>query len=83
MLLNLEDLWLETRPQNVPGTGADCPNWRRRAQPALEQLGALPAAAELLALLARAGGLGRPGSGAAERPGAQPGPGRAAGGGSG
>ncbi|GIW70832.1 MAG: 4-alpha-glucanotransferase [Planctomycetota bacterium] len=56
VLLNLEDLWLETRPQNVPGTGAECPNWRRRAQPALEQLGALPAAAELLALLARARG---------------------------
>lgn len=30
-LLALEDLWLEDRPQNVPGTGPDQrPNWRRR-----------------------------------------------------
>ena len=30
VLLNLEDLWLETRPQNVPGTTAERrPNWRR------------------------------------------------------
>lgn len=31
LLINLEDLWLETRPQNVPGTSAERPNWRRRA----------------------------------------------------
>ena len=29
-LINLEDLWLEPRPQNVPGTPAG-ENWRRRA----------------------------------------------------
>lgn len=29
--VNLEDLWLETRPQNVPGTTQEQePNWRRR-----------------------------------------------------
>lgn len=29
-LVNLEDLWLEDRPQNVPGTTAETrPNWRR------------------------------------------------------
>ena len=32
LLINLEDLWLETEPQNVPGTGPDeRPNWRHRA----------------------------------------------------
>jgi 4-alpha-glucanotransferase len=31
VLVNLEDLWLEPRPQNVPGTGPERPNWRRRA----------------------------------------------------
>ncbi|MEZ5963130.1 MAG: 1,4-alpha-glucan branching protein GlgB [Planctomycetota bacterium] len=30
VLLNLEDLWLELRPQNVPGTWRQLPNWRRR-----------------------------------------------------
>jgi 4-alpha-glucanotransferase len=29
-LVNLEDLWGETRPQNVPGTLDEYPNWRRR-----------------------------------------------------
>jgi 4-alpha-glucanotransferase len=29
VLLTLEDLWLEERPQNVPGT-VGAPNWRRR-----------------------------------------------------
>lgn len=31
MLVNLEDLWLETEPQNVPGTvGPPWSNWRRK-----------------------------------------------------
>jgi 4-alpha-glucanotransferase len=29
-LVNLEDLWGERRPQNVPGTSTEYPNWRRR-----------------------------------------------------
>lgn len=36
VVANLEDLWQETRPQNVPGTVDEYPNWRRRARPALE-----------------------------------------------
>jgi len=31
VLATLEDLWLEDRPQNVPGTHTERPNWRRRA----------------------------------------------------
>jgi len=32
IVVNLEDLWLERRPQNVPGTGLGRPNWRRKAR---------------------------------------------------
>jgi 4-alpha-glucanotransferase len=38
VLVNLEDLWLETRPQNFPGTGQELPNWRRKARVALDAL---------------------------------------------
>ena len=31
VLINLEDLWLETRPQNIPSTGPERPNWKRKA----------------------------------------------------
>ena len=30
VLVNLEDLWQETKPQNVPATTTQRPNWRRR-----------------------------------------------------
>jgi len=37
-LINLEDLWLENEPQNVPGTIiATRPNWRRKTRYALEE----------------------------------------------
>ncbi len=42
VLCNLEDLWLETKPQNVPGTWRECPNWRRRAKLSLEAMQADP-----------------------------------------
>lgn len=29
-LVNLEDLWGETQPQNLPGTGGERANWRRK-----------------------------------------------------
>jgi 4-alpha-glucanotransferase len=32
MLVNLEDIWLEERPQNLPGTTDEHPNWRRPAR---------------------------------------------------
>ncbi|MGH2556632.1 MAG: 4-alpha-glucanotransferase, partial [Actinomycetota bacterium] len=37
LLVNLEDLWLEERPQNVPGTTDQYPNWRRAARYSFEQ----------------------------------------------
>jgi 4-alpha-glucanotransferase len=37
LLINLEDLWLEARPQNTPGTWDERPNWRRKASLAFEE----------------------------------------------
>ena len=48
LLVNLEDLWLETEPQNVPGTWDQRPNWQRRARMALEQIAADGAINEIL-----------------------------------
>lgn len=38
VLINVEDLWLETEPQNVPGTmGPDWPNWRRKLRRTIDE----------------------------------------------
>ncbi|MFL6258549.1 MAG: 4-alpha-glucanotransferase [Thermoanaerobaculia bacterium] len=37
VLVNLEDLWQETEPQNVPGTHDERPNWRRKARFSFEE----------------------------------------------
>ena len=36
VLVNLEDLWGEMAPQNVPGTNLERPNWQRKARYSLE-----------------------------------------------
>lgn len=41
LLINLEDLWLETRPQNTPGTWLERPNWCRKACYTFEQIAQL------------------------------------------
>ena len=38
VLVNLEDLWKETRPQNVPATQKERPNWRRRMKLSIEEI---------------------------------------------
>ena len=38
VMVTLEDLWGEEEPQNVPGTGPERPNWRRRARKSLAEL---------------------------------------------
>jgi 4-alpha-glucanotransferase len=38
VLLNIDDLLGETRPQNVPSTQKERPNWRRRTRLTLEQI---------------------------------------------
>lgn len=52
VLVNLEDLWLETRPQNVPGTGPELPNWRRKAAVPLDDCARRPEFARLLRQIA-------------------------------
>lgn len=37
MLVNLEDLWGETEPQNIPGTHLERPNWQRKARFSFEE----------------------------------------------
>ncbi|HEX6587909.1 MAG TPA: 4-alpha-glucanotransferase [Longimicrobiales bacterium] len=53
LLVNLEDLWGELQPQNVPGTTSDVPNWRRRARLALEELDASRAVTDTLETIDR------------------------------
>jgi 4-alpha-glucanotransferase len=48
LLVNLEDLWLEAAPQNVPGTWDERPNWTRKASHSLDEIRRMP---ELLNLL--------------------------------
>jgi 4-alpha-glucanotransferase len=37
VLVNLEDLWHETEPQNVPGTSTERPNWQKKARFSFEE----------------------------------------------
>lgn len=48
LLLNLEDLWLEPEPQNVPGTSDERPNWRRKLGPGLDEVQRLDAVSKTL-----------------------------------
>lgn len=48
VLVNLEDLWLESAPQNVPGTGGERLNWRRKTRYGFEDLSLRPGVLETL-----------------------------------
>ncbi|HWM91096.1 MAG TPA: 4-alpha-glucanotransferase [Thermoanaerobaculia bacterium] len=48
VLINLEDLWGETEPQNVPGTHDERPNWRRKARYTFEELSTKPEVVDAL-----------------------------------
>jgi 4-alpha-glucanotransferase len=48
MLVNVEDLWLETHSQNTPGTVAERPNWRPKARYSFEAFRAMPEVVETL-----------------------------------
>jgi 4-alpha-glucanotransferase len=48
LLVNLEDLWGETQPQNVPGTWLERPNWRRKLPHTLEEVMRLPQVVDCL-----------------------------------
>jgi 4-alpha-glucanotransferase len=48
VLVNLEDLWQETEPQNVPGTHVERPNWQRKARLSFEEFSTRPDVIEAL-----------------------------------
>jgi 4-alpha-glucanotransferase len=51
VLVDVEDLWGETRPQNIPGTTTEWPNWRRRTRYPLEIFATMPRVLRALSLL--------------------------------
>ena len=53
LLVNLEDLWLEARPQNIPSTLREYPNWRRKARYSLEAFCQMPGVTGTLHLIDR------------------------------
>ncbi|HBO70745.1 MAG TPA: 4-alpha-glucanotransferase [Deltaproteobacteria bacterium] len=42
VVVNLEDLWQEVEPQNMPGTWKERPNWMRKARHSQEEFGEMP-----------------------------------------
>ena len=60
VLVNIEDLWQEILPQNVPGTQQERPNWRRRLKLTLEELEESKEAADSLRLVEKGRRLRRP-----------------------
>jgi 4-alpha-glucanotransferase len=42
VLVNLEDLWLENKAQNVPSTSGEYPNWRNKSRYSFEQFRDMP-----------------------------------------
>jgi len=42
VIVNIEDLCLETEPQNVPGTWKERPNWQRKARHGFERFREMP-----------------------------------------
>jgi 4-alpha-glucanotransferase len=53
VLLNLEDLWGETEPQNTPGTFKERPNWRRKAKYGFEEFSKLPGVLQVIRRVAQ------------------------------
>jgi len=64
VIVNLEDLYLETNPQNVPGTWKERPNWVRKARNGFEVFREMPLVLDVLREVDR---LRRGGKAAAER----------------
>ena len=48
VLVNVEDLWQEVLPQNVPATNKERPNWRRRIQPSIEEMRGMTGSVKVL-----------------------------------
>ena len=50
-MVNLEDLWYEKQPQNVPGTCEERPNWKRKSRYSLHQITGMREVGEMLETL--------------------------------
>jgi 4-alpha-glucanotransferase len=48
VLVSLEDLWLEERSQNVPGTTDEHPNWRGKTRYTLDEVRSMPQVVNVL-----------------------------------
>jgi len=53
VLVNLEDLWLETQPQNMPSTREEHPNWQQKARYTLEEFCRMPEVRDTLKAIDR------------------------------
>ena len=51
VLVNVEDVWAETQRQNMPGTGEEQNNWRRKVRYPLETFSQMPEMLEVLRLV--------------------------------
>lgn len=51
VLINMEDLWEETIPQNMPGTTQEHPNWARKYAKAIPEWSSLPLFQETVNIL--------------------------------
>ncbi len=51
VIVNLEDLWFEKQPQNVPGTCEERPNWKRKSRYSIEQITGMREVGEMLEAL--------------------------------
>ena len=58
LLANMEDLWLETEQQNVPGVVDGHPNWQRKARYGFDTFSTMPEVLELLRGVTRLPGAG-------------------------
>lgn len=54
VVINIEDLWGEEKPQNVPGTWKEYPNWRRKLKVRLEDWTSEPGVIRALRTIAEA-----------------------------
>ncbi|MDO8567563.1 MAG: 4-alpha-glucanotransferase [Dehalococcoidales bacterium] len=53
ILVNLEDLWQEPKPQNTPGTWLERPNWLRKARYSFEDFREMPQVIAILSEINR------------------------------
>ncbi|MEK7354443.1 MAG: 4-alpha-glucanotransferase, partial [Chloroflexota bacterium] len=53
VLVNLEDLWLEIQPQNVPSTRTEYPNWQKKMRLTLEEFCQMSQVVDILQIVSK------------------------------